>query len=449
MKKIIALSLLTTFSLGFMFCPAEAILENKKIQQTTILDDINYDWWKNLNDSYLEKYIATAINKNHDIKTAALTLEQANINIMQARAGQLPYISIGTAPAISKSPRSEKSQGAIAIPIMASYELDLFGKNWDKTKSAKKMYEAARFQTQSANIAIVSMVATVYYNIVKLDKIIEIQEKLVQDRKQIYDLMKLSNSEGIASTSDLITAEKSYVLSTNDLLDYKKARENALNALAVLIGDSPENKGEYERISADELGTDFNIPDSISGDIIVNRPDYKALEKQLEAAGINIIVTKKEFLPSINILGLMTFLATSAVSQMNWANALALGAANVDLPIFTGFARIANLKMSKNKYEQLSEQFQKTNLVALQEVNDSLYNLKSDNEKLLNNIKVLNIQNQDFKYTTSKYEKGVISKLDMLQQKEALLYTTMLTVQSKMDCYIDRISLYKTTGAKL
>ena len=40
-------------------------------------------------------------------------------------------------------------------------------------------------------------------------------------------LMKLSNDEGIVSTSDLILAEKAYVLAKNDLLDYKKSRQNA------------------------------------------------------------------------------------------------------------------------------------------------------------------------------------------------------------------------------
>lgn len=451
MKKILAVYLLTTFALGFFVCPAFAIMETKqsRIEQTTILDDINYDWWKNLNDPYLEKFIATAINKNSDIKTAALKLEQAKINVMSARAGQLPTLSIGASPVVAKFPTQTKTQGSFALPVTASWELDLFGKNWDKTKSAKKMVEATKYQVQSSDIAIISMVAGVYYNVVKLDKIIEIQKKLVSDRKQIYDLMKLSNSEGIASTSDLILAEKAYVMSENDLLDYNKSRENALNALAVLIGDSPNNTKEYERISADELNGNFDIPESISGEIITNRPDYKALEKQLEAAGLNIRVAKKEFLPSINILGLMAFLATSTISSMDWKNSIALASASVDLPIFTGFRRVANLKMNKNKYDQMIEEFQKVNLTAIQEVNDSLYNLKSDNQKYLNNVKALDIQNKDFKYTTSKYQKGIISRLDVLQHEESLIYMQMLALQSKMDCYIDRISLYKTTGAKI
>ena len=293
------------------------------------------------------------------------------------------------------------------------------------------------------------MVATTYYNIVKLDKIIELQEVLTDDRKQIYNLMKLSNDEGIVSTSDLILSEKAYVMAQNDLIDYKKSRQSALNALAVLIGDSPENSKEYQRVSIDDISSEFNIPEQISSEIIINRPDYKSLEKQLEAAGIDVRVAKKEFLPSINILGLLTFAATSMSGSMDWKNAFSLLGGSVNLPLFTGFKKTANLKLNKNKYQQLLEQYQKTNLTAMQEVNDSLYNFKSDKEKYMNNVKALDIQKRDYGYSQSKFKKGVISKLDLLQQKESLLYMMQLAASAKADCYIDKISLYKTTGARI
>ena len=82
-------------------------------------------------------------------------------------------------------------------------------------------------------------------------------------------------------------------------------------------------------------------------------------------------------------------------------------------------------------------------------MNDSLYNLKSDNKKLLNNIKAYDIQQKEYDYAKSKYNTGVISKLDLLQQRESLLYMKKILAQSKIDCYIDKISLYKTTGAKI
>lgn len=451
MKKVLATTILSMLAFNLAIEPASAILEKKdiKIEQTTILDTVNFDWWKKQNDEHLEKYIVSAINNNYDIKTTALKIEQAQINVLATRAGQMPTISIGASPFLAKLPGQTSTMGSFAIPITANWELDLFGKNWDKTKSSKKLLKSVESKANASDIAIISAVGTVYYNIVKLDKLIEVQKKLVEDRQTIYNLMKLLNQEGIASTSDLIQAEKSFVMAQNELLDYEKTRNSALNALAVLIGDSPENKKEYERISADKLSLEFNIPSEISSEIIVSRPDYKALEYQLEGAGLDVRAAKKEFLPTINILGALAFAATSMASSMNFENAVALIGGSVNLPIFTGGLKKANLKLNKNKYEQLLAQYQKTNLVAIQEINDSLYNFKSDEEKLKNNSKAYEIQKKDYAYSMLKYNEGVISKLDLLQQKEALLHMEKLLASSKTDCYIDKISLYKTTGTKI
>ncbi len=453
MKKIAAALILALFCTNFIITPAFAILEKKDIkqakQQASVLDGINFDKWKKKNDQYLEGYIVKALENNTDIKTAALKIEEAKLNVTLLRADSLPTISVGANPALAKVPDSTKTRGSFMVPIMASWELDLFGKNRDKTKAGKKMFESAKYDAQASNISIISYVASAYYNIVCLDKMVEIQEQLVKDRKEIHRLKKLSNEQGLTSMSDLILTEKSYILAQNDLIQYQKTRQNALNALAVLIGDSANNSNEYKRISYDKLSQSFNIPNEISSEIIVNRPDYKSVERQLEASGLNVRAAKKEFLPTFNILGILGFLATSAKSTMSFENAIALLGGGAQLPIFTGFKRVANVKLNKNKYEQLLQHYQKVNLTAIQEINDSLYNFKFDNEKLLNNKIAYDIQNKDFSITKGKYNTGTISKLDLLQQQENLYYVEKLAVQAKIDCFTDEINLYKTTGAKI
>ena len=176
MRKIIASGLLALFTFGFVVNPAFAILEGKKEKnEQSILEYLNFDWWKNQNDPYLEKYITTAINNNHDIKTAALKIEQARLNVTAVRSNQMPTLSIGASPLLGKMPETTKTQGSFALPIMASYELDLFGKNWDKTKSARKGLQGAIYQAQASDIAIISHVGATYYNILKLYKIIDLQ----------------------------------------------------------------------------------------------------------------------------------------------------------------------------------------------------------------------------------------------------------------------------------
>ena len=451
MKKLIS-TILIAGLLSLNTMPVLAIHDKKVIQSQVTeykFQDINLDWWKNYNDEYLDGYIVKAVNNNQDLKVATLKVEEARQNIKLQFSKELPSAMIGASPVLLKNQGVTNTDGLFAVPMMVSYETDIFLKNHDKTKSVKKSYEASKFNEKAAYISVVSHVGATYFNIVKLDKLISVQEEIITDRKQIFELMKQRNREGITSTADVTRAEKAYVLAVADLTDLKKARNILLNSLAVLIGETPNNIDEMKRISYDEMMYQKPVPQEISSEIIVQRPDYMAAEKQVEKAGIDVRVAKKEFLPTINILGLAAFMSSAASNSLNWTNALAALGGGVMLPLFTGGAKFANLRLHKNKYEQVLQNYYKTNLVAIQEVNDSLSSLKLDSEKYQKNLKSYDMQKADYRYMQIRYNQGVMSNLDLLQQKETLLVMNKMVVSSKTDCYIDQISLYKAVGGKL
>lgn len=449
MKKIIVTALvLSLFTLNITPLAGHAIVKPKVNDTEMKLAYINMNWWQEYRDPYLAEYITRAVENNQDLKIATLRVEEARQAMKIQFANELPTFTVGAAPSIFKGMGSTSTTGAFAIPLVASYELDIFLKNRDKTRSAKKTYEASKFQEQAAYLTVAGAVGTCYYNLVKLDKLIEIQEQIIKDRKQIYELMKESNGVGLVSTADLVRADKSYTASTSEIIDLKKAQQVMLNSLAVLVGDTPENTPEYKRISYDEITVMKAVPQSISSDVIENRPDYLVAQKMIEKAGIDVRVAKKEFLPSFNIVGGVIFQSMTNVS-MNWANSLAALGGGVLLPIFTGGKRIANLKIKKNKYEQVLQNYQKTNITAIKEVNDSLSNLKLDNEKYAKNVKTLDMENADFAYTQLRYKEGIISYLDLLQRQETKFVVEKAVVASKIDCYVNQISLYKSVAGQL
>jgi NodT family efflux transporter outer membrane factor (OMF) lipoprotein len=453
-KKMISLALIIgLLSMNCIPCMAYSFNKKSKVIKTQVTEykfkDVNLDWWKNYNDEILEGYIVKAIDNNYDLKIATLKVEEARQHVKIQFASELPSAMIGASPALIKNQGATNSDGLFAVPMMVSYEADIFLKNHDKTKSVKKLQEVSKFQEKAAYIAVASAVGGAYFNIIKLDKLISIQDEIITDRKKIYELMKIRNREGITSTADLTRAEKSFVLAQADLSDLKKAREIYLNQLAVLTGESPNNINEFKRISYEELMYKKAIPSEISSDIIVQRPDYLAAEKMVEKAGIDVRVAKKEFLPTINILGLAAFMASSASNSLSWANALAAFGGGAMLPIFTGGKLKANLKLNKNKYEQVLQSYYKTNLVAIQEVNDALSGLKLDDDKYRKNLKSYDMQKTDYNYMKKRYEQGIISNLDLLQQKETLLVLNKAVITGKTECYVDQISLYKAVGGKL
>lgn len=410
---------------------------------------INYNWWNGFNDNILTEYIDRAIKNNYDLKNATIAVDEYYQAVKVQFANELPSATVGFSPAFVKNSGVTNTNWTFVAPAFANYELDLFLKNHDKTKASKKEYEASLQDERAVYIAIASAVGTTYLNIVKLDKMIELQEQIVADRKLIYELMLLRNKEGLTSTSDTVKANKAYIAGDTDLTEYKKQRLKLLNQLCVLIGENPNNAEEITRINYDELNFSGIIPTEIPSDIISERPDYKKAEKMVEKAGIDVRVAKKEFLPTLNITGIAMFLANDMGSVFSTKNALAALAGGAMLPLFTGGRRIANLKLKKDEYERVLNNYYKTNLTAIQEVNDALLTIKLDEQKYADIKKQSELERQDFGLSTSKYEQGVISKLDLTQVKENVLFTDKAVVNDRINCLVNYIGLYKAVGSKL
>lgn len=425
------------------------VKKDKKTNDNYKFAYVNMDWWSNFNDENLNNYITKAIINNYDLKMATLAVEEYYQQTRAQFANELPTVSAGFAPNIIKMPGATNTTGAFAVPAFAQYELDLFLKNHDKTKSVKKLWEGSQLDERSAYIAIAAAVGTTYLNVVMLDKLINLQEEIVKDRNEIYKLMVLSHNEGLVSTADTVRANKAYVAGNTDLIELKKQREQMLHQLSVLIGESPENASSLTRTHLDQIDFSGIIPSQIASDIIVQRPDYMKAEKMVEKAGIDVRIAKKEFLPSFNILGLALFNASDIGSVFSTKGMLGLLGGSIMYPFFTGGSRIANLKIRKAEYERILQNYYKTNLTAIQEVNDSLVSIKMDNQKMSETEKQAKLEKADFKFNQHRFNEGTISKLDLIQYKENLLSIDKLVARNKVDCLVDYIGLYKAVGSKL
>lgn len=410
---------------------------------------INIDWWKSFNDEYLTDYIIKAIQHNHDLKMASIAVDEYYQYTRIQFASELPVAGVGFSPALVKNIGVTNWSWNFVAPALVNYEADIFLKNHDKTKSAKKTYEGAIQDERASYIAVASAVGTTYLNIVKLDELIKYQEKIVELRKEIYDLMWLCNQEGTASMSDTVKANKAYVYGKSELPDLKKNRSKLLHQLAVLTGDTPEDVENLPRKTLSEIKFTGELPKEISSEVITNRPDYIKSEIMLEKAGIDVRVAKKEFLPTINLSGVVGFTAGDLGRMFSTKTALSALAAGLVLPVFTGGKRIANLRLKKSTYDRVLENYFKINQTAIQEINDALVVLNQDYTKLEQNKKHLQLEQKDFDATKSRYEQGVISKKDYYQMEENLVSVEKLVASNTSDCLINAIGLYKAAGSKI
>ncbi len=464
MKKIITTALLASM-LSMTIMPAVAVSgkntttpkqfksmvsKNKKNQKSDDykFDYVNMNWWGNFNDDLLNGYIEKAVLNNYDLKMATINVEEYYQNVRLQFANELPSAVGGFGPGVFKAPGMTNTSSAFGLPVIVQYEADIFLKNHNKTKAVKKLYEGSKLDERAAYISVASAVGSTYFNIINLDKMISLQEQIVNIRQEIYNLMLIRNKEGLTSTADTVKANKALVAGQTDLIELKKNREKMLNQMCVLIGESPENANSIKRNSLDSINYQLAIPSEIPSEIITQRPDYMKAELMVEKAGIDVKVAKKEFLPSINILGGALFNASDIGSLFTTKNMLLGVGGGLMTPLFQGGSLIANLKLKKATYERILQDYYKTNLTAIQEVNDALVASRLDKDKMTQTTKQYNLEKSDYKYNEKKFNQGTISKLDLIQYQENLLTIEKLVAQQKVECMTDAISLYKATGSK-
>lgn len=416
------------------------------------LDYVNMDFWQRFGDDYLYCYIKHSIEYNHELRKASHKVEEYRQKVRVSLGKELP--SLMTAPAylgaqVPKIDNFELDTNAFILPFLANYEADFLLKNRDKTRSEKKNYEAEKFREKAVYIALASDIASAYINIIKFDRLLEIQEKIVRNNQSLYDKTKLRYDNGISSVTDLNNSQKNMIDAQNELVEYDKNRQNLLYELAVLSGECPECVDNMQRGKFDNFSKNYTPPDCIESYVIFSRPDVMECEKKLEKAKIDIRVAKKEFFPRFNITGVWIFNTISPGTFFSWESSLASIMAAAVTDIFAGGRKIANLKIKKAVYEQLFEDYKQVDLVAVKEVNSSMYMLKNDNLNYLNIKRKNEFENTNLNLINISYNEGTMSQMDVMQGQNKLYELNKVLVNRRAAYLVDIITLYKAVGAKL
>lgn len=451
MKKFFITLLVILIGISPAYCIKD-VPPNAKVEYT------NIEWWSRFNDPILTEYVVKTAGENYDIKINALKVLEARENVKEGFANQLPTIEFNSTAQRDKFSGSIPWAGSffpsyyttnIRLPLTVNYEVDIWGKNRDYTKKLKKEYEALKYDEKAAFISLTVLTATTYFNILSLDKQIKIEEELLNIRKEILDLTKINFEYGLVSSTEVTLADKSYTKALSDMETLKLSQNKMLNQLAVLTGDSSEQSSTLVRSSIDEISVLVNLPESISSEIIEQRPDILKAEAELHAAAFDVKYARKNMIPTINLTGFFGFNAYNMSRMFDWRSAILQLGGGLTQPIFQGGRLMARLKAKKYKYEQMFNNYQKIILTSIQEINDSLAELKTDTNKNKNDIKRVQCETKYYNDMNYKFEKGAISYLDTLKYKENLLILQKEETQSKTEVLVASLGLYKSVGGKL
>lgn len=445
MKKIFILAILITISI------LPAMAKTPQISDKSI-EYLNIEWWENFKDDNLTKNLMTVYNNNYDLKNAALKVQENEKLVKMQFAQELPFLNFSgdlnrdlraSAQQFGSMKIPNYSQNNYYLPLTMSYEIDIWGTNRLKTKSMKEQLEIVKQAQRATYIALTSNFAADYFNLIKADKLLEIQNELVKTQENIVKLVFEKYKAGLCSINELLAEQKFLTSLKEEQNMHKLTQQLLIESLKVYLADAEENvaRNSYENVILIN-----HIAQKYDTSVVENRPDFKQEEANIKRIGFDVQVAKREFLPKFTIIGQIGLNAYSLSKLFNSpAQFFNLGVLP-SMDLFSGGRKLAFLKLKKDQYEEALNDYQKTFLVGIKEINSGILEYKIAKKNYNESLNRFNTQTKIYNLAKDKNKIGASGNIDVMYAKEAYLFIKKEGVSNKINTLISIISLYKATG---
>ncbi|UXB11400.1 efflux transporter outer membrane subunit [Aeromonas dhakensis] len=408
-------------------------------------------WRQQFLDPALQQLIATALENNRDLHIAALNVEAYEARYRIQRAAQLPTLAAngsGTRQQGSDD-LSSTGQGTISSQYGANigitaYELDLFGRIQSLKDQALETYLAQIETQRSTQIALVASVANAYLTLLADQELLALSEATLATEQESYGLTEHKYRLGAASEMELAQGRTALESAKVSLAQYQRQVKQDRNGLALLLGTGvPALMTEPATLAEVQLAA---IPVGAPSSLLQQRPDILAAEHSLKAANANIGAARAAFFPTISL----TATAGTASNQLSGLFEGGTGTwtfmPQINLPIFDGGKRIADLDVAEVSTKQAVASYEKSIQTAFKEVADTL-GVQADYQQQLQAQQALVKASQTyFKLAEVRYEKGVDSYLTRLDAQRSLFSAKQGLITTRLAQLSNQVALYKAVG---
>lgn len=408
-------------------------------------------WRQQFLDPALQQLIATALENNRDLRIAALNVEAYEARYRIQRAAQLPTLAANGSGSRQQGSDdlSSTGQGTISSQYGANigitaYELDLFGRIQSLKDQALETYLAQVETQRSTQIALVASVANAYLTLLADQELLALSEATLATEQESYGLTEHKYRLGAASEMELAQGRTALESAKVSLAQYQRQVKQDRNGLALLLGTGvPALVTQPATLAEVQLAA---IPVGAPSSLLQQRPDILAAEHSLKAANANIGAARAAFFPTISL----TATAGTASNQLSGLFDGGTGTwtfmPQINLPIFDGGKRIADLDVAEVSTRQAVASYEKSIQTAFKEVADTLGAQTDYQQQLQAQQELVKASQTYFKLAEVRYEKGVDSYLTRLDAQRSLFSAKQGLITTRLAQLSNQVALYKAVG---
>jgi NodT family efflux transporter outer membrane factor (OMF) lipoprotein len=415
--------------------------------------DLPGQWWTLFHSKALNALVERSLAANPDLQAAQAALRVARENVRAQRGMLFPSVDAGFSgvrelPGIGGPLDNESvapTFNLFTTQLNVSYSPDVFGGTRRSIEALVAQQDAQRFALEATYLTLTSNLAGAAVQEASLRGQIAATQTIIKIERDLLGLLRRQREAGQIAEADVVAQEAALAQVEQTLPPLQKQLAQQRDLLAALSGGFPSDK-LTARFELAALHLPRDLPLSLSGKLVEQRPDIRAAQANLHAASAQIGVAIANRLPNITLTATAGSTA-NAVDQMFasgtewWAVA-----GTATQPIFHGGTLFHRELAAKATFDQAAAQYRSTVITAFQNVADALRAIQSDAVALQKAVASERAASRSLDIVRDRMKLGDINYLGLLNAQQTYQQALLSLAQARAARYADTVALFQALG---
>jgi multidrug efflux system outer membrane protein len=405
------------------------------------------EFWRGFADPLLARLVDEALAGNHDLAAALARYDRANALLRGARLDRFPTVRAQAQGSDARLTAAEAVDGARDVEhyeagIVASWELDLFGRVRRQVEAGAAQVSASAADVQALRVALAGEVARTYVSLRGRQERLRVALGNADNQQETLRLVQTRLDAGIGTEFD--TAR------TRAQLETTRSRIPALEAeiavdmhrLAVLTGREPDALLETLKRETALPELPARIDAGTPGDLLRRRPDVAAAEHRLHAATAHIGVATADLFPRFTLAGLLGSAAPGASELFDGGTGSHSMALGIDWSFLDSGRVRAGIAAAQADADGALARYRQAVLLALEDVENALVRYGRARAEDAHLAQAAADSEHASKLARIRFEAGAIGLLDVLDAERTRLQSQDQLAEARTRTVAAAVNLY-------
>jgi NodT family efflux transporter outer membrane factor (OMF) lipoprotein len=415
--------------------------------------DIPAQWWQVYHCAELDALVAQALANSPTLEAAKAALRAAREQVKAQKGAFFPQVVGSFQPGHQEFARALSPQTAsgdsiynlTTTQVAVTYAPDVFGGNHRQVETLAAQAEQQRFELEAARLTLASNVVVAAIQDAQYRAQINETKAIIAGQRETLASFERQAQLGQVSQADLAAQRALLAQAEATLPSLEKQYRINRDQLAALLGRSP-GEGPTVAFSFAAFALPDQLPLSLPGRLVDQRPDVRIAEEQLHAASAQVGVAIANRLPNIQIEAIAGSATLSLVPTFDTASNFWNLTGTLTQPIFEGGTLLHRQKAAEAAYDQAAAQYRQAVVAAFQNTADVLHALWTDADAQASAETAARAAHDSLEIARKQLDLGDLSRLAEITAEQTDAQARLTLLQAKANRYADVAALFQALG---